>query len=92
MVEKKTGDVVFEAWKLWVIENKEWLKTKAAPLAMFLKNIADHVEAYEDKIAGEKEAEVGEEVSLPPIERELLDPKDSPFAWVRERARKESGR
>jgi Helix-turn-helix domain len=66
-IEKKTGDVIFEVWKLWVDENKEWLKKVNWPFAMFMKKIAEHVEAYEDTLAGERDEETDEEVHLPAL-------------------------
>lgn len=57
LVEKKTGDVMLAVFQLWVDENKAWLKKQNWPMAVFMKNVNEQIEAYEDKIAGEQEQE-----------------------------------
>lgn len=68
LVEKKTGDVVLEAFKLWLLENKEFAKECDWPMAAFMKNVNEKIEAYEDKVAGEQDEE--EEEGLPRLKPE----------------------
>lgn len=65
IVQDKTGDVVFEAFKLWVDDTgKDRLRGFKWAMAVFCKGINEHIEAYEDKRLGESEAaETLEEVS-----------------------------
>jgi len=72
-VVKKTGDVILEAFNLWLEEqDRKFLRGVNWPFGMFMKNIADAVEAYEDKIGGEGEREAEEkEVELPKLGRRI---------------------
>jgi hypothetical protein len=58
LVEEKTGDKILEAFKLWAEEiGKERLRDFRWPMAVFLKNINEQLEAVEDKNAGEQDEE-----------------------------------
>jgi hypothetical protein len=62
LIEEKTGDKILEAFKLWAEEiGKERLRDFRWPMAVFLKNINEQLEAVEDKKAGEQDAKAEEE-------------------------------
>jgi Helix-turn-helix domain len=62
LVDDKTGDKVFEAFQLWVQDiGKDRLRGFRWPMAVFLKNIDEQIEAVEDKRNGERNEETEEE-------------------------------